>query len=244
MENDENRGTFYAVGVGPGDWELITFKAARILAEADAVFAPTGARGERGIARRIVEPLGLKAEKFRDVTLPMGRDRSAVAEIYRTAAREIVGELRAGRKIAWMTEGDPLFYGTSIRAIEAISELDPLIRVEVVPGVTSIQASAARVGIELARWDESVAVIPASHGLENLSRALEIFSTVCLLKVGAVFDELLDRLKKVEGRYRAVYVERVGMPNERVATDLESLRGRPIPYFSLILLRRAGEGNA
>ncbi|GAC1345540.1 MAG: precorrin-2 C(20)-methyltransferase [Isosphaeraceae bacterium] len=235
------RGTFHAVGVGPGDPELITLKAARILAEADAIFAPAGAQGGSGIARAIVEPLGIDLEKFRDVFLPMSRDREQVAKAYRAAAEEIARELEGGRHIAWINEGDPLFYGTSIYLIEELHRIAPEIPVHVIPGVTSIQASAARLGMELARWDDSVCVIPASHGLDRLVKYADEFSTVCLLKVSAVFDELLDRLKPISASIRTVYVERVGMAGERVVTDLESLRGQTIPYFSLVLIHRHKE---
>src|SRR6516165_3807231 len=105
-------GIFYGVGVGPGDPELITRKAERVLAAVDWIFVPAGARGGAGFARRIVEPLGLAPEKFRPVSLCRSRDRGADREAYRCAAEEIVTELRRGKSVAWITEGDPLFYST------------------------------------------------------------------------------------------------------------------------------------
>ena len=235
------QGIFHAVGVGPGEPELITLKAARILAAADAIFAPAGAQGGLGIAHAIVEPLGIDPAKFRDVVLSMSRDREQAAKAYQAAAKEIASELEEGRSVAWINEGDPLFYGTSMYLIEELRRLAPEVAINVIPGVTSIQASAARAGMELARWDDSVCVIPASHGLARLNEYADEFSTVCLLKVSAVFDELLDRLKSIVGPIRVVYVERVGMAGERVVTDLESLRGQKIPYFSLVLIHRHKE---
>src|SRR5919199_1819078 len=95
-------GTFYGVGVGPGDPELITRKAERVLAEVDWIFHPGGARGGTSFVRRIVEPLGLPGQKFRPVPLCMARDRRADREAYGRAAGEITEELRRGKSAAWI----------------------------------------------------------------------------------------------------------------------------------------------
>jgi precorrin-2/cobalt-factor-2 C20-methyltransferase len=249
MAANAGLGVFYAVGVGPGDPELITLKAARILAEADVIFAPTCAGGRLGIAIEIVAPLGLPAAKFREVALPMSRDRDAVGGAYQAAVAEIACELEGGRIVAWVTAGDPLFYGTSLYVLEELRRFMPAVRMEVVPGVTSMSAAAARAGLDLARLDDGLLVIPAAYGLERLPKSLDEFSTICLLKVNSVFDSLLDRLRSIPQPFHAVYVERVGMPGERVVTDLDSLRGQKLPYFSMVLLRRGprdsviGRGN-
>ena len=106
-----------------------------------------------------------------------------------------------------------------------------------------MSAAAARVGLELARLDGRLLVIPAAYGLDRLPTTLDEFATVCLLKVNTVFDRLLDRLRSIPRPFHAVYVERVGMPGERVVTDLDSLRGQKLPYFSMVLLRRRPDGS-
>src|ERR1700691_295672 len=103
--------TFYGIGVGPGDAELITHKAARLLAEVDWIFYPSTADGG-GLAREIVAGLDLPEQKFRRAGIEMSRQRSAASVDYRRAAEEIAAELQAGRSVAWITEGDPLFYST------------------------------------------------------------------------------------------------------------------------------------
>ena len=230
--------TFYGVGVGPGDPELITRKAERVLAAVDWIFHPAGARGGAGFARRIVEPLGLPPGKFRPVALCMSCDRATDRETYRNAAEEIVAELRRGRSAAWITEGDPLFYSTFLHLYDELRRF-PNVCVEIVPGVTSASAAAALAGVPVARLEEKVAVVPAAYGIEHLPALLEEFATVFLLKVNGVFDRLLDALATLPRPVRAVYVEQVGTPAERVVEDLESLRGEELPYFSLVILRGA-----
>lgn len=239
--SDGSIGTFYGVGVGPGDPELMTRKAERVLAAVDWIFLPAGARGGAGFARRIVEPLGLPPGKFRPVSLCMSRDRSADRETYRHAAEEIVAELRRGKSAAWITEGDPLFYSTFLHLYAELRRF-PEVKIEIVPGVTSTSAAAARAGVPVSRLDEKVAVVPAAYGVERLPALLGEFATVFLLKVNAVFDPLLEALAALPRPVRAVYVEQVGTPAERVVEDLESLRGQELPYFSLVILRAGREG--
>jgi precorrin-2/cobalt-factor-2 C20-methyltransferase len=230
-------GTFYGVGVGPGDPELITRKAERVLRAVDWIFLPSGKRSGKSFVRRIVEPLGLPEGKFRPVPLGMSRDRAEDADAYGRAASEIVEELRRGKSAAWIAEGDPLFYSTFAHVREALGRY-PEARVEIVPGVTSASAAAARLGWPVARLDERAAVVPAAYGIGHLPALLDEFATVFLLKVHAVLDELLAALASVRRPVRAAYLEQVGTPAERVVTDLESLRGQELPYFSLVVLRR------
>jgi precorrin-2/cobalt-factor-2 C20-methyltransferase len=230
-------GLFYGVGVGPGDPELITRKAERILRAVDCIFLPSGERSGSSFVRRIVEPLGLPDERFRPVSLCMARDRSADRNAYARAAAAIVEELRQGKSAAWVTEGDPLFYSTFLHVYAELGRY-PEVRVEIIPGVTSTSAAAARAGLPVARLDERVAVLPAAYGLERLPGLLDQFATVFLLKVHSHFDKLLGALASLRGGIRAVYLEQLGTPAERVITDLESLRGQELPYFSLVILRR------
>lgn len=234
-------GTFYAVGVGPGDPELLTLRAARVLSEVDSIYYPSGARRRGGLARDIVDGLGRPESVYRAVPMPMSRDRSAARGAYGGAAAAIVEELRAGRSAAWITEGDPLFYSTFIHLRDELRGLVPGLRMEIVPGVTSVQAGAARAGFALARLDDRVAIIPAAYGIERLPALLEQFTTVVLMKINRDLDRLLDLLEALPWPSRAVYLERIGQPGERVVTDLASLRGRERHYFSMVIVQRTPE---
>jgi precorrin-2/cobalt-factor-2 C20-methyltransferase len=231
-------GVLYGVGVGPGDPELITCKAARILAEADWIMYPSGARSGTSLARRIVEPLGLPTNKFREVSLGMSRDRQRDQDTYRRVVHEIAGELRRGKSVAWITEGDPLFYSTFVYLHEEMRCQYPLVKIEIVPGVTSVSAAAARAGVPVSRLDEKVAVIPAVYGLERLPALMVDFDTVFLVKVSSVFDQLLARIDQLSAPIEAVYVEKVGTREELIVSDLRGLKGKELSYFSLVILQK------
>ncbi len=237
-------GAFWGVGVGPGDPELMTLKAARILAEVDWIFCPAESGQGASFAARIVAPLGLAAAKFRPVSLCMSRQRGAAQQAYRSAAEAIVTELKQGHSAAWITEGDPLFYSTFPYIAEEVSRLCPDAQINIVPGVSSVQAAAARTAVPLARLEEAMAILPAAYGLERLPMLLDSCATVALLKVHSVFDSLLDRLTDIPKCIQTFYLEKVGTTEERVTADLYSLRGQKLPYFSLVLLRRRDEGRA
>jgi precorrin-2/cobalt-factor-2 C20-methyltransferase len=229
-------GTFYGVGVGPGDPELITQKAARILAGVERIFYPLELQGGSSFAQRIMAPLGLPEAKCQAVYMGMSRDRAGDLQTYDTAVDAMAAALYQGQCVAWITQGDPFFYSTFIHLYEQMRRRFPDIPIEVIPGVTSMSAAAARAGVPLARLQEKTAVIPATYGIAGLPALLDECATVCLMKVNRVFDQLLDVLQTLPPTVHAVYLERVGTDAERLVTDLESLRGQKLPYFSLVLL--------
>jgi precorrin-2/cobalt-factor-2 C20-methyltransferase len=229
---------FYGVGLGPGDPELLTRKAERILREVDWIFLPGESARQTSFAGSILAALDLPARKFRTVALCMTHEPKVNEDNYHRAAEQIVGELRQGKSVAWATEGDPLFYSTFLHLRQRIVTQAPEVRIEIVPGVTSIQAASARAGVAMALRDEQVAVLPATYGIEQLPELLAQFATIFLLKVHLALDRLLDLLDNLEVPVKAWYLEHVGTPRERVVVDLKSLRGQALPYFSLVILKR------
>jgi precorrin-2/cobalt-factor-2 C20-methyltransferase len=251
MKNEERKmkneklplATFYGVGLGPGDPELITLKAVRVLTEVECIFFPAGKTSGHSIARQIVAPLGLSEEKFRPVALCMGRDRRDDLRTYDDAADRIVEELRRGRSAAWIAEGDPMLYGTFLHVHAAMRQRHPEVRIEIVPGVSSPHAAAARAGMPLAYLDEMVAFVPAAYALDRVPALLAEFTSVVLFKVNTLFDQFLEMLATFPGDIEAVYLENVGRSEERMITDLGALRGQELPYFSLVLLRKSAAGD-
>ena len=207
----------YGVGVGPGDPELLTLKAVRILGRVPVVFHPAAGGEGEGVALGIVR--GVLGPK----------------------ARIVASVLAAGGEGAFVTEGDPLLYSTFQHLLAALPEEAPEVRIEVVPGVSAMTAAAAAARFPLVRGAERLAVLPASRVLADdpsmLLRVLEEYDAVVLLKVARVFDRVLPVLQ--QARCEAVLVERCGMPGERIVDDPASLAGERLDYFSLLLVRRA-----
>jgi precorrin-2/cobalt-factor-2 C20-methyltransferase len=231
-------GTFYGVGLGPGDPELLTRKAMRILSEVDWIFYPFEARTGTSFSRRILTALAVPAAKCRQVSLGMSQDRGPDQYTYATAAEAMARELHQGKSVAWVTQGDPLFYSTFIHLYLEMRRRFPDVPITIVPGITSPNAAAAAAGVPVSLLDEKVAVVPAVYGLDHLPALLDDFATVFLMKVNTVFDQLLESLAALPHRVHAVYAEQVGTPEERLVTDLYSLRGQKLSYFSLVILRQ------
>jgi precorrin-2/cobalt-factor-2 C20-methyltransferase len=242
-------GVLYGIGVGPGDPELLTLKAFRLLARVPVIFYPASGNGVDGFAldilRRVfaAEPgreevaQQLLAERIRPLvtTMPRGAD---VDRPHWDEAAAIVGQvLQSGQDAAFITEGDPLLYSTFMHLRVALAERFPAAEVEVIPGVSSVTAAAARALFPLAGLDERVGVIPATYDPDVLGRMLDTCDTVVLLKVSRVLDRVLDILDGRGLLSNAVFVERCGTPSERIVRDLTSLRGQRVSYFSLLLVR-------
>jgi precorrin-2/cobalt-factor-2 C20-methyltransferase len=247
-------GTLYGVGVGPGDPELLTLKALRVLSAAAAIFYPACGGKEDGFAleivRRAFERVGPPAageapgrggsicERCRPLSITMVRGPEAQRPHWASAAETVAAVLRDGQDAAFITEGDPLLYSTFIHLRTALAERFPEARVEIVPGVSSITAAAARTAFPLAVADERLAVLPATYDPDALERLLDSVDGVVLLKVSRVLDRVLAILERRGLLKHAVFVERCGTPRERIVTDVASLRGQRVDYFSLLLVRR------
>jgi precorrin-2/cobalt-factor-2 C20-methyltransferase len=242
-------GMLYGIGVGPGDPELLTRKAFRLLATVPVIFYPTCDAKEEGFALDIVRR-AFEAEEHsggpnsspvlarcRPLSTTMARGADVERPHWAEAA-EVVGQvLRNGLDAAFITEGDPLLYSTFIHLRLALADRFPKAAVQVVPGVSSVTAAAARVVFPLAIADERVAILPATYDPEYLHQTLHAFDTVVLLKVGRVLDRIIAILETSGLLRSAVLIERCGTSSERIVHDLTSLRGQRVNYFSLILVR-------
>lgn len=230
------RPRLVGVGVGPGDPELLTLKAARLIREADLIFAPTRRAGEPSMALSVVEG-HVDRIRQRIVELPFPDD--AAPEGWVDAARRIVEHLGNSGTGVFLTEGDPSLYGSFGHVAAALCDVAPVLTVETVPGVSSITAAAARAGISLADYHETLAVLPAGTGLDRLEAALAAFECVVVLKVGRRLPAVLALLERVHLLDQATYVRRCGWPDEQVVTDLRgAARALTLDYFSLLIVRR------
>lgn len=242
----EPTGRLLGVGVGPGDPELLTVRAVRAI-EAAAVIAYPVARHGRSIARRAAAPY-LRAEQLEiAMTYPVTIERSdhpggyegALRDFYDAAARRIAEQLDAGRDVAVLCEGDPLFYGSYIYLHERLAGR---YATEVVPGVTAFSAAAAAAGTPLARRDDVLTILPGTLDPELLAARLEATDAAVVMKLGRTFGGVREAARRARVDERAVYVERASAPEQRVAA-LADVDG-PVPYMSLVLVPAAVPGAA
>ena len=230
-------GRLYGVGVGPGDPELITLKAQRILSQVSVIFVPQKDIGHESYARSIISDLlGNRTQKVVDLVFPM--QNGDLEPYWERAAEEIRQHLAQGEDCAFVTEGDPLLYGTFAYILSIFQERYPEVVIEVIPGISSINAAAASAMLPLSSGGERVAIIPATYEDKSLRETLESFDTVVLLKVNAVFDRILDVLEEMELVDRCIYIRRCTTKDEEIVKDIRKLKGKNLDYLSLLIVRR------
>lgn len=229
----------YAVGVGPGDPELLTLKAVRVLAAADVIVAPTGQAEAASYALGIVAAhLDRSRQQVLERVFPMTRDERELQPFWEATAAEVAGFVRAGRTVAFVTIGDPLLYSTFLYVLRILRERWPEIAVEIVPGITSVGAAAAAAGMPLGMAAERLAILPATYETGLLRQTLLDFDCVVLMKVSRVFDRVYALLVELGLERQGVFVRRVGSSEEEVFTDLASMVGRKLDYLSLLIVRK------
>jgi precorrin-2/cobalt-factor-2 C20-methyltransferase len=228
-------GRLYGVGVGPGDPELLTLKAQRVLAHVPVVFIPQKSEENGSIAESIIiDQVPHVASKCIGIVLPMLRDRKKLQQYWQQAADIIWDQLSQGKDGAFVNVGDPLFYSTFIYIMEALRSRHPEIEIEVIPGVSSMNAAAARADVPLASDDDNIAVISGEQKDEIIKNALENFDTVVFMKVNTVFERLLVILEEMNLSGRSIYVRRCTTEDEEIIRDISRLKGKKLDYFSLL----------
>jgi precorrin-2/cobalt-factor-2 C20-methyltransferase len=229
-------GTLHLVGVGPGDPELLTLKAVRLLGSVPVIAHPStgdGAALALDIARDHLNP----AAELLPVTIPMSVERGPAQGAYDAAAETILAHLRAGRDVAWLCEGDPLFYGSAMYLVSRVAASAP---VAVIPGITSLTAAAAAIARPLAARNETLKILPAPLDDEALRAELLTAPAVAIIKVGRHFDRVRALLNETGHAASAIVVEHATTARQRI-TPLEHFGHDERPYFSTILCYRGAE---
>jgi precorrin-2/cobalt-factor-2 C20-methyltransferase len=232
-------GRLIGVGVGPGDPELLTLKAARILAGADVV-AHFAKKGNSSNARKVVEqhlragieelPLLYPVTTEVPSTEPAYRD--AIARFYDESAAMIAQRLDAGRTVAVISEGDPLFYGSYMHLHVRLAKRYPT---EVVAGVTGMSGCWSQVGTPITQGDDVLVVLPATLPEDELQRRFADADAAVIMKLGRHLPKVRRALVRAGRLERAIYVER-GTTANAIAMPLESKLDDVAPYFSMILV--------
>lgn len=227
-------GTLYGVGVGPGDPELITLKALRVLRETAVLAWPAPLEGD-SMARSIAAPHLDGSHIEIPIRMPMEVARFPAQSVYETAAEEISDHLAQGRDVAVLCEGDPFFYGSFMYLFARLSERHP---VEVIPGVSSLTATAAATGAPLAARNDVLTVIPAPLEEADLAARLDGVDAAAIIKVGRHLPKLRRVLEAAGLTDAARYIGHATMGERQTVCPLADYPNEKAPYFSMILVHR------
>ncbi len=232
-------GTLYGVGLGPGDPELVTLKAARVIAAADVVAYHSAGHG-RSIARRIAEPHLRAGQLEEHLVYPVttgttdhpGGYRGAMADFYADAAGRLAEHLSAGRDVALLAEGDPLFYSSYMHLHTRLADRFATV---IVPGVTSVSAASAAIATPLVTGEEVLTVLPGTLGVAELARRLGDADAAVVMKLGRTYPQVREALTLAGRLDEARYVEQASTAGQKVLPAAE-VDDAEVPYFSLAIL--------
>ncbi len=239
------KGRFYVVGVGPGDPELLTLKAARILSESQVWLVPAAGRNGMSTALDIAcGAVDCRGKKIITHHFPMNKiytdrepDREA-QHAWQLAAELISSHLDSGLNVALPTLGDPAIYSTGFYVCETLLALVPQSVVKIIPGVSAMGASSAAAQIPLCLGNERLLLVPAVFAEDDLRAVLQSSTTIVFMKVRNALARLVPLLAEFDLLDRAVLVERVGMADQQIYRDISSIMTKKLHYFSTLIVRK------
>lgn len=217
-------GTFYAVGVGPGEPELLTLKAVRLLRESLNIYVPFSRMTTQTWVADAVEQYAQKDAVVTDVTFSLGQNSAEREQHWHKTAGQIIEILKRGEDVVFVTLGDPLLYSTAIYLIRALREQWDSVAIDIVPGVSAYSHCAALTCFSLGEGTKPVTIIPTITAMADLQSAIERGGTLALMKIGRQLQAIIDLLDKNGLLDQSVFVARAGLPDQRVETDLRALR--------------------
>ncbi len=240
-----HNSVLYCVGCGPGDPELLTLKAINIIKNADIIYTPTARENKPSVALSIVEKHISEETEVRQLIFPMIKDYEKLRESWKNNAKEITSSIRNGKRVVYLTVGDPSLYSTWIYIHKEIQNNHKDIEVEVVPGITSIFSFSAELKTPVGEGDEIIGIIPACYNLDRLKIAAECCDTLVFLKDGRYFNNVIDILMESSFPEDSdIFIA------QDVSTDVESLQKRKLvdvaknknqnndKYFSIMIAKK------
>ncbi|WP_074407360.1 precorrin-2 C(20)-methyltransferase [Aquimarina megaterium] len=228
--------TIYGIALGPGDPELLTLKALRILKEVDLIFYPGSITKDqkKSFVYPILQYHGLEYKELKGFFLNMSYDRQEASKTYATTVKDIEKAYQAGKKIAIVCEGDISLYASFSYILTALQELQ--LPVSLVPGINSFSLGASQHQIPLSLLNDKIAIVPRVKNITEISKYFLEFDTVILMKIRSGWNDFHSEL--VQKDWKCYYCERLGTNQEYITTDLTTLTNREIPYFSLLIIKQ------
>ncbi|WP_372865392.1 precorrin-2 C(20)-methyltransferase [Spongiibacter sp.] len=244
MNAQVETGRLYGIGVGPGDPELLTLKAVRLIKDSPVVayFCKRGGRGRarNNCAAHIRDDhreLALEYPVTTELPHTSGEYRDSIEAFFDEAAEAVAGELSAGRSVAMLNEGDAFFYGSFMHVFLRLKDRYPI---TIVPGVNSIMACSALLPKPLVMRDDMLKVVPGTLDDQALRDSMAGGQAMAIMKVGSNLPRIRRIANELGVADRAWYVEKASLPEQRVM-PLSELGEVQAPYFSMVLIPGRGE---
>lgn len=233
-----NIGTLYGVGVGPGDPELITVKAFRRLIDTPVIAYPRKRKGSKSYAHKIAEAyINPQEKEMLGLIFPMTKDKEMLEREWNKTVASVWGYLSEGKDVAFVTEGDPLLYSTFIHMMRLMKKLHPEVEIKTIPGISSINGAASRLGIALADGDEHIAIVPARDDYTAMRKVIEENDCIVFIKVAKVMDVMLKVLRDLSLLEKASVVTKV-TSDEEIIWNVAELDGLELEYLTLMVVRK------
>lgn len=229
-------GILYGIGVGPGAPDLLTLRAVKVLGAVDVILAAASPRNDYSTALETARPHLRPATEILRLEFPMTRDAAVLEDAWNMAAAATEEVLRGGRSAAFLTIGDPLVYSTFGYLARTLRMRAPELQVEIVSGITSFQAAAARTNTVLCEGEENLLIVPGINNRAELARGLGFADNTVILKAYRNFPTIRAALQDA-GAERSVFASRVYLEGEMITGDLAALPDVP-PYLSLVLAKK------
>jgi precorrin-2/cobalt-factor-2 C20-methyltransferase len=231
-------GTLFGIGVGPGDPDLVTLKAAKILGRVDVVFAAASTGNHHSLAKDIARPHVPETTPIKMLKFPMTRDKDRTRSAWEMHAHTIIDALEAGKDVAFLTLGDAMTYSTFGYIVRYISAAAPHLKIQTIPGISSYQAAAARLNTPLVEGEESLLVVSGARGGNRLRELTGKPENVVFLKAYRNVKDITDAITECGSYPQCVGIKNCGHENEEIIPDIEELNKQAPNYWTLIIAKR------
>lgn len=230
----ENIGKLFGVGVGPGDPELITVKAVRVIQEADIIFTAASTKNKYSLAVEIASPYISSSARIEKLSFPMTKDVKEVETAWIHNAKQIAKSLKQGKNAVFLTLGDPTTYSTFGYILKKMDCIMPEADIETIPGITSFHAASARLNRILVEGEESLLVTSGAFGGDRI-RHIDGVENVAIVKAYKNIKDINKALKETGLSKKCVAVSKCGRENEQIIENIDALEKRTPDYWTLIL---------
>lgn len=230
----EKNGKLFGVGVGPGDPELITVKAVRVIKEADIIFTAASTKNTYSLAVEIASPYISPCAQIEKLSFPMTKEVKEVEAAWIHNAKQIARSLKQGKNAVFLTLGDPTTYSTFGYILKKMDCIMPEADIETIPGITSFHAASARLNRILVEGEESLLVTSGAFGGDRI-RHINGIENVAIVKAYKNIKDINKALKETGFSKKCVAVSKCGRKDEQIIENIDALEKRAPDYWTLIL---------